>query len=187
MLIDLQTSKETGDIDPTIERISSLYIPYRQFHTCWQVRKSATDTNTPAITWAARVCRKIGVPSLGRSATKSLTSVVVDILSSGFTYVACVPVTPTPFIRQPAGGTQRAQNTEGLLSCGPRTTRCDVFPRLVSVTAYDERESSSRSRNFTSARTPVEEGWRGREEGTGGGGGGGGQRGRRERKRVRLA
>lgn len=73
------------------------------------MRKSATDTNTPAMTWAARVCRKIGVPSLGRSAAKSLTSVVVDILSSGFTYVACVPVTPTPFIRQPAVGTTRTK------------------------------------------------------------------------------
>lgn len=68
-------------------------------NTCWQVRKSAIHTNIPAITWAARVCKKIGVPSLGTS-TKSLTSVVVDILSEIFTNEARVPV--TTFIRQPA-------------------------------------------------------------------------------------
>lgn len=67
--------------------------------TCWQVRKSAIHTNIPAMTWAARVCKKIGVPSLGTS-TKSLTSVVVDILSEIFTNEARVPV--TTFIRQPA-------------------------------------------------------------------------------------
>lgn len=53
------------------------------------------------MTWAARVCKKIGVPSLGTSA-KSLTSVVVDILSEIFTNEARVPVTATTFIRQPA-------------------------------------------------------------------------------------
>lgn len=68
-------------------------------NTCWQVRKSAIHTNIPAMTWAARVCKKIGVPSLGTS-TKSLTSVVVDILSEIFTNEARVPV--TTFIRQPA-------------------------------------------------------------------------------------
>lgn len=67
--------------------------------TCWQVRKSATHTNTPAMPWAARVCRKIGVPSFG--VFESMTSVVVDILTVEFTYEACVPVTATPFIRQP--------------------------------------------------------------------------------------
>lgn len=28
--------------------------------TCWQVRNKAANTKTPAITWAALVCRKIG-------------------------------------------------------------------------------------------------------------------------------
>lgn len=156
-------------------------ISHRRSRTCWQVRKSATDTNTPAMTWAARVCRKIGVPSLGRSAAKSLTSVVVDILSSGFTYVACVPVTPTPFMRQPAGrhttrvseklflGRRETYDVFSASSPSRRTTRGDHRGRVITREREDARGAGGRAR-----------GGRGGDEEERG------QRGRRERKRVRL-
>lgn len=129
--------------------------------TCWQVRKSATDTNTPAMTWAARVCRKIGVPSLGRSAVKSLMLVVVDILSSGFTYVARVPVTPTPFIRQPGGGTQRAQNTQRIIFRDEGQRRGEVTCFRV---AHPSRRSTKSHRDRVISRARGRLWWQVEEE-----------------------
>lgn len=96
------------------------------------------------------------MPSLGRSAAKSLTSVVVDILSSGFTYVACVPVTPTPFIRQPAGGhttrvsekfISRTRETYDVFSASSplrRTTRGDHRGRVITREREDARGAGGR-------------------------------------------
>lgn len=88
------------------------------------------------MTWAARVCKKIGVPSLGTSA-KSLTSVVVDILLEVFTNVAYdVPVTATPFMRQPA-------NADNYVAI------------LIAMNCFDNRQRNHHDRVISNAKTRV--------------------------------
>lgn len=151
MLIDLKTYIMEHSVLSliTLNLLLQRYIniknwPNSTVVTCWQVRKSATHTNTPAIHWAARVCRKIGVPSW--AASTKLASVVVDILS-GFTS-ACVPVTATPFICQPA---DVSTDTENYFR-GWGT--CNTFVRYYGVpTTIDViDEESSRSRNLWTQR-----------------------------------